>query len=88
MNDYINKSEFFHFGILPGVCIHSPINDVFSKMYVPREKCENGHSDWLTEGCIMKIGHWQDSTPIYKEVHRCKICNDVRISDHIGVKDA
>lgn len=80
-----SKSEFYHFGILPQVCIHSANEDKYSKMYTPREKCDCGHDEWIEEGCTMILGHYPDRTPMYKDVHRCKKCNEVRMSDHIGI---
>lgn len=79
-----SKSEFYHFGILPSVCIHSPHEDQYSKMFIPREKCDCGHDKWMEEGSTMILGHYPDGTPIYKDVHRCEKCNQVRMSDHIG----
>lgn len=78
------NSEFFHFGILPAVCIHSPLEDRYSKMYIPREKCDCGSLEWLEEGCSMRLGNYPDGTAIYKNVHRCWFCSELRMSDHIG----
>ena len=86
MMDEKSKSEFFHFGILPSICIHSLDEDQYSKMYIPQEKCEkcNGF-EWIES--TMKIV--KDSMgyvfPL-KRVHRCKQCNEVRMADHIGIK--
>ncbi len=82
----ISNSEFYHFGILPQICIHSIIEDEYSKMYIAREICDCGCKEWI-EG-TMKI--LEDSFGYEfpkKEVHRCKECNEVRMSDHIGYKD-
>lgn len=79
-----NSSEFFHFGILPSVCIHSPQTDQYSHMYKPREECGCGSNEWTEEGCTMELGTYL-GTPIYKDVHRCKACKEVRVADHIGV---
>ena len=87
MKEAQDKSEFYHFGILPQVCIHSVEEDQYSKMYKAREKCDCGSSDWLEEGCTMIICYYFDGTPVYKDVHRCKKCNNVRMADHIGVLD-
>ncbi len=84
-DDYLNKSEFYHFGILPQICIHSPLEDEYSYMYIPRDKCECGSTEWIEQGCTMLLGHYGDGTPIFKDVHRCKKCNEVRMADHIGI---
>lgn len=76
-----SKSEFFHFGILPQVSIHSPIIDYYSKMYIPRETCECGSKEWIDSTMIMFEGY----AP--KDIHRCKKCNEIRVADHIGAKD-
>lgn len=76
-----SNSEFFHFGILPQVCIHSLIEDEYSKMYVPQEVCKCGCKEWIDSTMLMFIGLPE------KEVHRCKDCNEVRIAKHIGIKD-
>lgn len=34
-----DKSEFFHFGLLPRVCIHIPKGDYYSHMYKAQEVC-------------------------------------------------
>jgi hypothetical protein len=83
----LNDSEFYHFGILPQVSIHSPIYDQYSDMYIPRETCDCGCKEWKEEGCTMILGHYQDGTRVYKDVHRCKNCKEVRMADHIGIKD-
>lgn len=87
MNIERNNSEFYHFGILPQLCIHSPFKDQYSQMYIPREKCDCGCNEWIEEGCTMILGHYPDGTPVYKDVHRCKKCYEIRIADHIGIKD-
>ena len=82
----LNNSEFYHFGILPQVCIHSLDEDEYSKMYVPQEKCDCGCSDWIES--TMKI--IKDSFGYEfpkKRVHRCTECNEVRIAHHIGYKE-
>lgn len=77
------NSEFYHFGILPSVCIHSIIEDEYSKMYIPREKCACGGDEWIA-------GKMNIIKPIVglnypkKDIHRCKQCNEVRLADHIG----
>ena len=85
-NEWTNKSEFYHFGILPEICIHSPIEDKYSKMYTPREKCDCGCSEWI-EGKMDIVKPVNGYQYPQKDVHRCKNCNEVRMADHIGVKD-
>lgn len=82
-----NNSEFYHFGILPQVTIHSVVEDKYSHMYIPRENCDCGCSEWITEGCTMVLAHYSDGTPIYKDVHRCNECKSVRLAYHIGIKN-
>lgn len=86
MNDWINKSEFYHFRILPQLCIHSIIEDEYSKMYIPREKCDCGCFEWI-EGKMDIIKSEHGLKFPQKDVHRCKKCNEVRMADHIGLKD-
>lgn len=86
MIERINESAFYHFGILPSVCIHSPIEDQYSSMYIPREKCKCGCSEWV-EGEMKIVEDSMGYEFPKKNVHRCKDCNDVRMADHIGVKD-
>lgn len=81
--DWINKSEFYHFGILPQVCIHSIIKDKYSKMYIPRERCDCGCSEWKES----KMKMFKNENIPEKDVHRCIECNKVRMADHIGLKD-
>lgn len=87
MKDIFDKSEFYHFGILPQICIHALKEDEYSKMYIPRKTCDCGHKEWIeSEMDIIK--------PIpginypKKAVHRCKKCNEVRLSDHIGMSQS
>lgn len=80
-----SKSEFYHFGILPQVCIHSLDEDEYSKMYIPQEKCKCGSSDWIES--TMDIIVPKGFTFPQKRVHRCKECNEVRIANHIGYKE-
>lgn len=87
MKEIINKSEFYHFGILPQKCIHSPIRDQYSDSYNPDVTCKCGSSDWMQEGCTMILGHYLDGTPMYKDVHRCKSCFEVRMATHKGIKN-
>ena len=82
-----SKSEYFHFGLLPETCIHSLDEDEYSKMYIPQQLCDCGCSEWVES--TMKIV--EDSycfTFPTKRVHRCKSCNEVRISNHIGIKQS
>ena len=85
MKDAMNKSEFYHFGILPQVSIHSIIEDQYSKMYIPREKCDCGHNEWIEgEMDIIKPSFGFEFPK--KPVHRCKKCKEVRMADHIGIQ--
>ncbi len=81
-----SKSEFFHFGILPRVSIHSVKKDQYSCMYKPRELCDCGCSEWLQEGCTMILGKYPNGEEMIKDVHRCRNCNEIRMADHIGKK--
>lgn len=81
-----SKSEFFHFGLLPEVTIYSPIEDQYSKMYVPRHKCDCGSSKWIN-GKMDILNLSMGRIFPQKDVHRCKNCNEVRMADHLGVKD-
>ena len=81
-----SKSEFYHFGLLPQVCIHSLVEDEYSKMYKPQEICECGHSEWV-ESTMDIIKPIEGFSFPKKNVHRCKKCNKVRISHHIGIKE-
>lgn len=84
-DEWTNNSEFYHFDILPQLTIHTVIPDDYSPMYKPRERCDCGCDEWLEEGCTMILGHYPDGTPVYKDVHRCKTCYEVRMADHIGI---
>ncbi len=80
------NSAFFQFGLLPEICIHSLEEDQYSKSYVPRNICKCGASLWKES--TMKI--IEDSMGYEfpkKAVHRCIQCNEVRMADHIGIKD-
>lgn len=81
MDEWIDKSEFFHFGILPQVCIHSLIENEYSKMYIPQETCDCGCKEWVDSTMVIIEGFPE------KEVHRCKDCNKVRIAYRIGIKE-
>lgn len=82
----VSKSEFFHFGILPSVCIHSPIKDEYSNNYIPREKCDCGCTEWV-ESTMKLVGDSFGYEFPTKDVHRCKQCNQVRMADHKGYKE-
>ena len=82
----VDKSEFFHFGILPQVCIHSLDEDEYSKMYVPQEKCRCGCLDWI-ESTMKIVKDFMGHEFPKKRVHRCKECNEVRIAYHVGFKE-
>lgn len=83
MSEWIDKSEFYHFGILPQICIHSLDEDQYSRSYEPLETCDCGCTEWIES--TMKIIE-DDLFPL-KRVHRCKYCNEVRIAHHIGLKE-
>ena len=81
-----SKSEFFHFGILPQVCIHSPIEDDYSHMYKPRKICDCGSNQWINS--TMNLLKSNDGNGFFlKQVHRCEKCDEVRMADHIGIKN-
>ena len=82
----INDSEFFHFGILPQICIHSLDEDEYSPMYKPNEICECGNSEWI-ESEMKIIEDLEGYEFPKKRVHRCKQCNEVRMAKHIGIRD-
>lgn len=82
----IKNSPFYHYGILPEVCIHSTKEDEYSKMYSPREKCDCGSSEWI-EGKMDIVQPVHGYKFPQKDVHRCKKCNEVRVADHIGIKN-
>ena len=81
-----SKSEFFHFGILPSVCIHSLDEDQYSKMYIPQEKCDCGSNVWIESTMKIIENSFGYEFP-KKRVHRCKECNQVRIAYHIGTEN-
>lgn len=68
---------------LPKVCIHNAKQDGFSSKYKPREVCKCGKSKWTTEGCTMLVHATPHGIEIYKSVHRCEACNEVRLTDLI-----
>ena len=76
-----SKSAFYHFGLLPQICIHSIIEDQYSEMYVAETICKCGCSDWIESTMKAFI---IDGITISKDVHRCKKCNSVRTASHIG----
>ncbi len=81
-----SKSEFYHFGIIPDICIHSLDEDQYSKMYSPQEKCDCACLEWIES--TMKIIKSSSGLEFPKKrVHRCKNCNEVRMATHIGIKN-
>jgi len=85
MEECRNNSEFYHFGILPRVCIHSPEPDQYSHMYVPEERCKCGCVEWVDGK--MPLAELMGVPCMFKDVHRCKACNDIRMANHIGKED-
>ncbi len=86
INEYKNKSEFYHFGLLPEICIHSLDEDEYSKMYTPNETCEAcGGKEWIES--TMRILDLPEKLYPAKRVQKCKDCESVRIAHHIGIKD-
>ena len=85
--DSAKKSEFYHFGILPQICIHSLMEDEYSKMYTPREKCSCGYAEWL-EGKMYIVKSANGYKFPQKDVHRCKNCNEVRMADLIAINES
>jgi len=85
MSEWLDKSDFFHFGTLPQVSIHSIIEDQYSKMYIPREKCDCGCSEWI-DGKMKIVEDCFGYEFPKKDVHRCKDCNEVRMADHVAAK--
>ncbi len=77
MNIY--ESEFFKYGKLPNVCIHSLSEDQYSKHYIPQERCDCGCEEWI-EGKMKIIEDMGDYVYPLKDVHRCKECNEVRVA--------
>lgn len=85
MEEEIKNSEFFHFGLLPSVCIHTLVQDQYSHMYIPEEICTCGCNEWV-EGKMALFE--KDGLPyMFKDVHRCKNCNKVRIANHVGKEE-
>lgn len=79
MTDCKKKSEFYHFGILPRICIHSPIEDQYSCMYKPQEICDCGCNEWIDGKMKMFEDTDTHKFPL-RDVHRCKGCNGIRIA--------
>lgn len=72
-----NNSEFYHFGVLPSKCIHSPVEDQYSKSYIPEENCsECSCNEWVDS--TLRLGVFFEG--ISKPVHKCKNCNKVRLA--------
>lgn len=82
----LSKSEFYHFGIFPQICIHSLDEDEYSQMYTPQETCDCGCKEWIESTMKIVEDYMGYEFPL-KRVHRCKYCNKVRISNHIGIKE-
>ena len=84
---YIKNRDFFHFGTLPQICIHSLDEDEYSPKYKPNEICECGCDEWIESE--MKIVKDLDGYEFPKKrVHRCKQCNEVRIAKLIDTDKA
>lgn len=81
----LKNSKFYHFGIVPRVCIHSPKPDQYSKMYVPRDACKCGCKEWV-EG-KMPLARMLGVDCMFKDVHRCNDCGEVRVADHVGKEE-
>jgi hypothetical protein len=81
----LNNSAFAHFGLLPRVCIHQPEKDEYSHMYKAREVCDCGCNKWIDGK--MALAQIMDVQCMFKNVHRCKKCNEVRVADHIGKEE-
>jgi hypothetical protein len=79
----MKDSAFLNFKLLPEVALHTIEEDEYSELYIPREKCDCGCSEWIEKGCTMILGFCYGD-PIYKDVHRCKECDEVRMADHIS----
>ena len=83
----IDKSEFYHFGLLPQVCIHSLDEDQYSCMYIPQESCEKcGCKEWA-ESTMKIVEDFMGFEYPKKRVHRCSRCNEIRMADHKGAKE-
>lgn len=79
-----SESAFLEFGLLPEVSIHSIVEDQYSKLYVPRAMCECGCSEWV-DSTMKIVKDLMGYEFPKKQVHRCKQCNEVRMSDHISI---
>jgi hypothetical protein len=86
MKDAMDNSEFYHFGVLPQLTIHSPIVDQYSHMYIPRDSCDCGCSEWK-DGELDLIQPIRGFTLPKKQVHRCVNCSNLRMADHKGRKE-
>lgn len=62
------------------------VEDEYSKMYIPREKCECGCSEWI-EGKMNIVEPVNGYQFPQKDVNRCKKCNEVRMADHISLEN-
>jgi len=72
-------SDFLLSGKLPKICIHTPIEDQYSKYYEPEKVCECGCSEWKDSTTnILKNPDEFKLKP--KDVHRCVKCSLIRIA--------
>jgi len=85
MEEENKNSEFFHFGILPRVCIHTLEEDEYSHMYIPEEGCSCGCKEWIVS--VMALAQVDGIPCMFKNVHRCRDCNEVRMANHIGKEE-
>lgn len=79
INSMNGLGDFVNYGTLPKVCIHTPMLDNFSHLYIANKKCKCGCSDFIdSEMKILKdvFGHEFSK----KKVNRCKKCNEVRLA--------
>jgi hypothetical protein len=79
---HLKKSDFFDFGIIPKVCIHSLQEDEYSKFYIPIDKCNCGCNKWVESEMNILKSKYGYSFP-KKKVHRCAKCNEVRLANKI-----
>lgn len=77
-------NNFLYSGKLPRACIHSVVEDQYSAMYKPREKCACGCINWKEKDCTMILGTFEGKE-LVKAVHKCSACDEVRLADLIEV---